>query len=68
MGHVIGEVLMLILPKGPVKELFLKVVDFGIPTFTINLAIVKFTFGLVFSFNLMAVIFIFLMIYLLSKF
>jgi uncharacterized membrane protein YjgN (DUF898 family) len=68
VGNVIGEVLRVIVPQGPVKNLFLKSVDFGFSPFTIDIAIAKFTLGFVLHFNLLAALFIFLMIYLLSRF
>ncbi len=51
IGGYIGELLALILPEGGVKTFFLRSVEFGFETITINLAIIKFSFGLILRFN-----------------
>lgn len=68
IGNVIGEILRVIVPHGPVKDLFLKSIDFGFSPFTVNIVIAKFTLGFIMHFNLLAALFILLMIYLLSRF
>ena len=68
VGSGIGHVLGIILPQGAVKTVFLKALSVGIPTFTLNLAIINLTFGLTLNINLVTVIFIVLLAYLLRWF
>ena len=56
VGGYIGEVLSLILPDGGVKTFFLRSVEFGFDTITINLAIIRFSFGLIFKFNFISLL------------
>jgi membrane protein YqaA with SNARE-associated domain len=65
VGTTIGHILGIVLPPGAVKTVFLKAITVGIPTFTLNLAIINCTFGLMLNINLVTVIFIILLAYLL---
>jgi uncharacterized membrane protein YjgN (DUF898 family) len=68
IGDVIGEILRALIPGGAVRDLLLNNVTFGFDTFTLHLAVIQFSLGLMISFNLLAVIFMFVVIYLLLKF
>ena len=68
IGDVIGEILRALIPGGAVRDLLLNHVTFGFDTFTLHLAVIQFSLGLMISFNLLAVIFMFVVIYLLLKF
>lgn len=68
VGSAVGHILGIVLPQGAVKTVFLKALTVGIPTFTLNLAIIKLTFGFVLNINLVTVIFIILLAYLLRWF
>lgn len=68
VGSAVGHILGIVLPQGAVKTVFLKALTVGIPTFTLNLAILKLTFGFVLHINLVTVIFIILLAYLLRWF
>ncbi|RKZ00218.1 MAG: hypothetical protein DRQ10_04650 [Candidatus Hydrothermota bacterium] len=67
IGTLLGELIRLGLPQGPVRELLTTQVSFGFGAITLNLIVVDVTLGLMVHFNLMSVIFIFLMIFLLKK-
>jgi hypothetical protein len=68
IGDVVGEILRALIPGGAVRDLLLNKVTFGFDTFTLHLAVVQFSLGLMISFNLLAVIFMFVVIYMLLKF
>jgi hypothetical protein len=68
VGSAIGHILGIVLPQGAVKTVFLKALTVGIPTITLNLAILKLTFGFMLHINLVTVIFIILLAYLLRWF
>ncbi len=68
VGSTVGHILGIVLPQGAAKTVFLKALTVGIPTFTLNLAIVKLTFGFVLHINLVTVIFIILLAYILRWF
>jgi hypothetical protein len=68
IGDVIGEILRVLIPGGAVRDLLLNKVTFGFDTFTLHLVVIQFSLGLMISFNLLAVIFVFVVIYLLLKF
>ncbi len=66
-GDIIGQILLKILPESPVKSLVLNSVHIGFSPATIDLIVFKFTIGLVFSFNLLTVIFIIIALYVFYK-
>jgi hypothetical protein len=68
IGDVIGEILRAFIPGGAVRDLLLSKATFGFDTFTLHLVVVEFSLGLMISVNLLAVIFMFVVIYLLLKF
>jgi hypothetical protein len=68
VGSAIGHILGIVLPQGAVKTVFLKALTVGIPTFTLNLAILNLTLGFMVHINLVTVIFIVLLAYLLRWF
>ena len=68
IGDVIGEILRIVLPPSAAKEIILHPVQFGFSPFTVDLVIVKFTLGLTIDFNILAALFVALMIFLLMKF
>jgi len=71
VGGVIGSVLSYffnnIFPKGPVKSFFFDALKIGFSTVTINLGFIVFSLGLFLNITVLAVMFIFLTIYLLYK-
>ena len=67
-GDLVGELIRYLIPPGTVKDLVLKPVTFGISPFTLDLVIFKITLGLTVDFNLVALLFVFLMVFLLWKF
>ncbi len=67
-GDVIGALIYQFLPKSPLRDLLVNQVSVGFNYFEVNLLIVDFGLKLMISFNLLAIIFMFLMIYLLYKF
>lgn len=68
IGDVIGEILRIALPPSAAKEIILHPVQFGFSPFTIDFVIAKFTIGLTVDFNILAALFVALMIFLLMKF
>ncbi len=67
-GDVIGALIHRFLPESPLRDLLVNQVSVGFNYFEVNLLIVDFGLKLMISFNLLAIIFMFLMIYLLHKF
>ena len=67
-GDVIGEILRTFLPPSAAKEVLLQPVQIGLSPVTLDLLVAKFTFGFTLDFNLLAALFMFLMIFLLLKF
>ncbi len=67
-GDLVGELIRALIPSGTVKDVVLKPVTFGLSPFTLDLVIFKITLGLVVDFNLVALLFVFLMVFLLWKF
>jgi hypothetical protein len=68
VGSTVGHILGIVLPQGAVKTVFLKALTVGIPTLTLNLAILNLTFGFMLHINLVTIIFIILLAYLLRWF
>ena len=63
-GSLVSELLKMILPTGVVKNFLTYSVNFGVqPPFTINLAVVKFSFGFTISFTVMSLLFLILVVY-----
>ncbi len=67
-GDLVGELLRALAPPGTVKDLVLRPITFGISPFTLDLAILKITLGFTLDFNLIALLFVFLMVFLLWRF
>ncbi len=67
-GDLVGELIRRLIPSGTVKDVVLYPVSFGFSPFTLDLVIFKITLGLTISFNLVALLFVFLMVFLLWKF
>ena len=67
VGDLIGKIIEMLLPESPLRQLLITHVDIGINHFEVNLLIIDFGFKLIISFNLLSIIFMFLMIYLLHK-
>ena len=63
IGSVLGDAIALVLPAGVVKQFFLESWPFGIEPTTINLRILKITFGFSIKFNIIGVVGIFLLAY-----
>ena len=55
-GTLISELLRMVLPTGVVKDFLTYSVNFGIDPFGINLAAIKFTFGIIFSFTIVSLL------------
>ncbi len=66
-GDIIGKVIELLVPPSPLKELLTSHVNIGFRYFELDLLIIDFGLKFMISFNLISVIFMFLMIYLLYK-
>ncbi|MCD6594948.1 hypothetical protein DRQ29_02225 [bacterium] len=63
-GSLVSELLKMILPTGVVKNFLTYSINFGIePPFTINLAVVKLSFGFAVSFTVISLLFLILIIY-----
>jgi len=67
-GDVIGEILRTLLPPSAAKEVLLKPVQIGFSPVTLDLLVARITLGFSIDFNLLAALFMFLMIFLLLKF
>ncbi|HNR66803.1 MAG TPA: DUF4321 domain-containing protein [bacterium] len=65
MGSALGKGIGLLIPDGVVKDFFLLSIDFGFDPFTLNLALIKLTLGLVVELNVIGVIGIILAAYIL---
>ena len=65
LGGVLGEILRVLTPPGTVQNLFAKAVTPGLdPPLSIDLVLLKLTFGFVLKMNLLTLLGIFLGIYL----
>lgn len=62
-GSVLSYFLSGLFPAGPVRDFFFKSVQFGVPTFVLNLGFASITFGLSFAITTFAVILFLLAIY-----
>ncbi|MEO0005179.1 MAG: DUF4321 domain-containing protein [candidate division WOR-3 bacterium] len=67
-GSVLSHFLSGLFPAGPVRDFFFKSVQFGVPTFILNLGFASITFGLSFAITTFAVILLLLAIYLWYRF
>jgi len=71
IGGIIGSALSYLLaglfPRGPVKNFFFSALKVGFSTVQVNLGFFSFSLGLSINVTLLAIIFIFLTIYLLYK-
>ncbi len=67
-GSVLSYFLSGLFPAGPVRDFFFKSLQFGVPTFVINLGFASITFGLSFAITTFAVILLLLTIYLWYRF
>ncbi|MBN2544118.1 DUF4321 domain-containing protein [bacterium] len=63
IGGLVGELLAYFLPTSVVRTFFMKSIDFGFETITLNLVIIKLTFGLTFKFNFISLILVVLTVY-----
>ncbi|MGH1362426.1 MAG: DUF4321 domain-containing protein [Calditrichia bacterium] len=63
VGSVLGNAIGIVLPVGVVKQFFLQSWPFGIEPSTLDLGILKLTFGLKINFNIIGVVGIFLLAY-----
>ena len=61
-GTLIGELVARFAPEGPLKEFLLTKIRMGFTPTTLDLIVVKFTFGLSLSFNLLSILILFLVI------
>ncbi|WP_447979662.1 DUF4321 domain-containing protein [Candidatus Nitrospira bockiana] len=65
LGGILGEILRVMAPKGTIQNIFTTALTPGIePPLTVNLVLLKVTFGLVVKMNLLTFLGIFLGIYL----
>jgi len=62
-GALVSELLKMILPTGVVKDFLTYSVNFGLDPLGINLGVLKFTFGLTFSFTVVSLLFLIAVIY-----
>lgn len=63
VGTGLGKLLALLIPEGVVQDFFLKSVSASIGPGTLDILIMKFTFGFSFSINIMGIIGILIMAY-----
>jgi len=65
LGGILGEILRVMAPKGTIQNIFTQAIMPGIePPVTVNLVLLKITFGIVVKMNLLTFLGIFLGIYL----
>ncbi len=62
-GALVSELLKMILPTGVVKDFLTYSVNFGLDPLGINLGALKFTFGLIFSFTVVSLLFLIAVVY-----
>ena len=67
-GSVVSHFLAGVFPAGPVRDLFFRALDIGVPDFTLGLGFARLTFGLSFSVTTFAVMLTGLVVYLWYKF
>ena len=65
-GTLLGELLGVILPPGIPREVLTLSQGFALEPFTLNLLVLSFTFGISFTFNLLSILGVFVMIQLLK--
>jgi hypothetical protein len=62
-GSLISELLKMVLPTGVVKDFLTYSVNFGMDPVTVDLAAIKLTLGLTFSFTIFSLLFIIGIVY-----
>jgi len=68
LGSGLSYILAKVFPSGPVSNLFFKVLEFGIPQFTLNLGFITFVFGISLSITGLTILFVILALILLNRF
>ncbi len=63
VGQLITALIKIALPTGVVRDFLTYTISFGLNPITIDLAAVKFTFGLMFSMSIIGFLFIIAMVY-----
>jgi len=62
-GALVSELLRMILPTGVVRDFLTYKINFGFETITLNLALMKVSFGLRFDFTIVSLLFVVAVVY-----
>ncbi len=62
-GALVSELLKMILPTGVVRDFLTYQINFGIDTITLNLAVIKVTFGITFGFTVVSLLIVAAVVY-----
>ena len=62
-GALVSELLRMILPTGVVRDFLTYKINFGFETITLNLALMKISFGLRFDFTVVSLLFVVAVVY-----